>query len=318
MKNLIRKYREWSFEKRTVWITGLSLCCSTVLSCGKFAIGLFSDYDLCMIAVYTLAIALAKFEYLLAATSDKRPFRTRNRLAAAFLFLASILYVGLMFILLASERNNRQTSLLHAELLAIISFTELTFAIVGIFRTKNKGLCYQNLKIINLCVALIAMLTTQTALLDYTETKNAHFFNSYTGMGVGAIIALCAIYLFLSPKISLSGKERNAFVLHRPERNELIDFGASSCIVVLVKSRVYGSYCYRAVVTKEFVDGAIERDPSCWKQIHILWKIIFCILSEILIPVWLVGRFGFFLRSVCLPKRLERIMRTNGYERVAE
>ncbi len=47
-------------------------------------------------------------------------------------------------------------------------------------------------------------------------------------------------------------------------------------------------------------------------------KILCCILSEILIFAWLAGRFIFFVRSVNLPKRLEKIMTENGFIKAEE
>mgnify|MGYP004693161483 FL=1 len=62
MRKLIRKYKEMSFEQKTLWKTITGLCFSTVLSCGKLVIGLFTDYNLISIAVYTFGILIAKLE----------------------------------------------------------------------------------------------------------------------------------------------------------------------------------------------------------------------------------------------------------------
>lgn len=316
MNDLIRKYRNMSFEQKTVFNTVIGLCLSTALACGKFIVGLFTDYDLCGIAIYTFALLLSKLECVLGVKSDKRSFRTRNILVAIFLFVSSALYTGFMLRMLFVERKTKQYGFLYVVLLAFISFVELGFAIAGILRTKNKGHYYRNIKIINFAMALIAILTTQTTILDYCATADADVFNSYTGIGVGLFIAVCAIYILIAPKISLIDRERNVFVLKDAEKNNLIDLNSAAFELTLSKSRVYGSYVYRAKINCGRADGNIERGNSLWKRMHILVKILCCILSEILIFIWLFGRFIFFLRTINLPKRLEKIMVQNGFVKV--
>ena len=56
MKNLFISYKKLSYEQRVILITSLGLCFSTLLTCGKFIVGLFFNYNLCIIAIYTLAL----------------------------------------------------------------------------------------------------------------------------------------------------------------------------------------------------------------------------------------------------------------------
>ena len=96
MRKLIRKYRESSFEQKTLYKTIVGLCFSTVLACGKLVIGLFTDYNLISIAVYTFGILIAKSECVLGIKTNKRTFQQRNILIAVFLFIASVFYIGFM------------------------------------------------------------------------------------------------------------------------------------------------------------------------------------------------------------------------------
>ena len=89
MRNFIRKYRELSFEQKTIYTTIIGLCFSAILASGKLVIGLFTDYDLCSIAVYTFAILFSKLECVLGVKSTKRTFKQRNILIAVFLFISS-------------------------------------------------------------------------------------------------------------------------------------------------------------------------------------------------------------------------------------
>ncbi len=315
MRKLVRRYREMSFEQKTVLKTVLGLCFSAVLASGKLIIGLFTDYNLCIIAVYTFAILLSKLECVLGLKSNKLPFKKRNLLIAVFLFVASVLYIGFMSRLFFIERKTKAYSLIYVEMLAFISFVELGFAIAGILRTKNRGHFYRDIKLINFCIAVIAILTTQMTILDFATTEYTDVYNAFTGIGVGGFIAICAVYILIAPEISVIDREHNVFVLKDKFKNNLINMENATADILLCRSYVYGSYIYHADIKGGQIDGHIKRDKSLWKRMHVLLKILCCILSEILIFVWLAGRFIFFLRSVNIPKRLERKMKLNGFDK---
>lgn len=112
--------------------------------------------------------------------------------------------------------------MIYVLLLAFISFVELGFAIAGLIRTKNKGHYYRNIKIINFCVALIAILTTQMSILNIqSETNTVNIANAYSGIGVGCFIALCGVYILFAPKISVINREHNVFVLENREKKQI-------------------------------------------------------------------------------------------------
>lgn len=319
MRNLIRKYREMPFEQKTILKTIIGLCFSAVLACGKLVIGLFTDYNMISIAVYTIGILFAKFECVLGVKTNKRTFKQRNIMTAVFLFVSSVFYIGFMCRMFFIERHIKSQSMVYVLLLVFISFVELGFAIAGLIRTKNKGHYYRNIKIINFCVALIAILTTQMSILNMnSETGIVNIANAYSGIGVGIFIALCAIYILFAPKTSVIDREHNIFKLENATKNKLIDLNGETVEVLLSWSTVYGSYVYRATVKDGIIDGHIERNKSLWKSMHLFWKIICCILSEILLFVWLIGRLFFFFRSINLPKRLEIKMSNNGFVKIGE
>lgn len=319
MRNLIRKYREMPFEQKTILKTIIGLCFSAVLACGKLVLGLFTDYNMISIAVYTFGILFAKFECVLGVKTNKRTFKQRNIMTAVFLFVSSVFYIGFMCRMFFIERHIKSQSMVYVLLLAFISFVELGFAITGLIRTKNKGHYYRNIKIINFCVALIAILTTQMSILNMnSETSIVNIANAYSGIGVGIFIALCAIYILFAPKTSVIDREHNIFRLENETKNKLIDLNDKTVELLLSWSTVYGSYVYRATVKDGIIDGHIERNKSLWKRMHLFWKIICCILSEILLFVWLIGRLLFFFRSINLPKRLESKMNNNGFVKIGE
>lgn len=317
MGKLIRKYRVLSFEQKTISKTVIGLYLSAVLACGKLMIGLFTDYNLISIAVYTFGLLLAKFECVLGVKTNTLPFKQRNLLTAVFLFLSSVFYIGFMSRMFFIERRIKNNGMVYVLLLALISFCELGFAIAGLFHVKNKGHYYRNIKIINFCIALIAILTTQMSILNMqSETGVVSIANAYSGIGIGIFIVLCAVYILLAPKTSIIDREHNQFVLKESDKNFLIDMQGKSVELLLCRSVVYGDFLFQATIENNTVDGNIVRGRSLWKRMHIALKIMCCILSEILIFVWLIGRGILFLRSIDLPRRLNCIMQQNGFETV--
>ncbi len=316
MKNFFRKYKQIPFEKKIVINTIIGLCLSTVLALGKFVLGLFSDYTLCGIAVYTFAMVLAKTECVLGVKSKKRTFKTRNLLIALFLFFSSLLYIGFSCRTFFYERKIKEYGFFYTVTVAFISFVEFGFALAGILRLGEREHFFRDIKIINFCIAIIAILTTQITILDFQQAVGADIYNAYTGIGVGVFIGICAVYIYFAPRISVIDRGHNVFSLEDMNKNEIVDMNAPTVRIMVSKSKVYGSYVYSAQVRGNIVEGDIVRGSSVWKNMNIFLKILCCILSEILIFVWLAGRLTFFLRSINIPRRLERKMEKNGFTKV--
>lgn len=314
---IFQKYRSISYERKIIAYTVIGICFSSLLACGKLIIGLFTDYNLCGVAVYTFAFVLAKLECVLGMKTRERTHKNRNLYVAMFLLLSSLVYIAYNARMFFISREAKKYSLGYVGIIAFISFAELGFAISGLLRTKNRRHYYRTIKIINFGIALTAIYTTQITILDYTAT-GADDINAFTGIGVGAFIALCSAYILAAPCLSVAGREHNVFVSTDSSANKIIDMPCGKCEIVLCKSFIYGDYIYRAKIVDGKIDGYIERAPSLWKRMPLIFKIICCILSEILIFVWLIGRAILFFRSAMLPQRLEKIMKGNGLERFGE
>jgi len=311
--NYIQRYRALSFEQKMIVKTVIGLIGSAVLASGKLLIGIFYDYNLCGIAVYTIAILLSKLECLLGIRRDRKPSKRRNALIALFLFVSSLVYIVYMSRRFFYVRDRRQYEIEYVLALAFISFAEFGFAIAGLIRTKRRGQMYRNIKIINFGIALIAILTTQITILDFQMTDGTDLYNAYTSIAVGSVIALSAVYILFAPKICVNGREHNVFLLQSAKDNHLIDMGGAEEEIMLAKSTVYGSYVYRAQIQGEIIDGYIVQEQSLWKRLNPFLKVICCIMSEILLFIWLFGRAIFFFRTLDLPRRLEKRMIVNGF-----
>lgn len=206
MMKLVRKYKELSPEQKIVIKTIISVSFSAILACGKLIVGLFTDYNLISIAVYTFGILFAKGECVLGIESNRLTFRQRSILIALFLMISSAIFIGSMCRMFFIERQIKDNGLSYVLLIAFISFTELGFAITGLVRLKGRGGHYRNIRIINFCVALIAILTTQMNILSrHSATGVVHIANAYSGICIGAFIILCAAYILFVPQKAEKG-----------------------------------------------------------------------------------------------------------------
>lgn len=317
MKKLLQKYKEMTFEERTVFFTGVTLCVSAAATVGKFVLGLFTDYILCVAALFNALLLFAKLECLLGIKNDKVSFEKRNLTISVLLFIAGLVYVvymgGRLFRSVDGERYTGVQSILTA----FVGFVEMGLAILGLIQTKRKGHLYRDIKIINFASAMTAIMTAQIALLSaYSQYSDAP--NAYMGIGVGVITALLAVYVYFAPQISIIDREYNAFRLLDEEKNGLVDMSADETVIPLCESKIYGDYIYRAKVNGENVSGKIEKGEGFFNALPIFWKIILIILSEILIFVWLIGYVVFFCKTVNLPKQLEEKMIENGFEKILQ
>ncbi|MCM1404475.1 MAG: hypothetical protein NC133_03185 [Prevotella sp.] len=300
--------------ERKLWITNIGLVLSTISASGKFMFGMLFDRNLCVIAIYTLVLLLAKFECVLGLKSSKRTLPRQNRLIATLLCCASLVYIGCMVKMLLSPASTKTYDLFATCMIAFIAFVEFGCALAGIISKKYQGYyLYRNLKIINFIMALMAILTTQMVILDFTLTQNVTAYNASTGIGIGVVTVFCAIYILVAPRIGVVGHEHQAFYLCVPTQNHLVDTHATTLNLTLCRSWLHGNYVYRAHVHGDTVRGNIVRTPTLWQRIPIVGKIVCCILSEILIFVWLLGRLLFFFRTATVPKRLAKLMSRNGF-----
>ena len=142
------------------------------------------------------------------------------------------------------------------------------------------------------------------SLLDFTETKNTDIYNAFSGIAVGLFIALSALYVFFAPKISLVGRESNVFVGEGTQTVATDGQGNVTNFACFQQS--VRLYVYVAKLDGKTLSGEIRQEASLWKKMHVALKILCCVLSEILIFVWLAGYLVFFLRCINLPAQLER------------
>lgn len=309
---IIDKIKSLSYEEALIYSTAVTMCGGALFALGKIVMGIIFDPILIAAGAFSVMLAVARLTCILGAKKNKE-FRKRNTFTAVFLFLGGLLYALYMSFSLYLEVTEKEYSMNMALGTAMLAFGELGFAIYGLAKTKEKAHDYRNIQIINLASALISMMTAQIALLVFTKAEGVSVYNSYSGIFVGAVTMLMAIYVYFAPQLSTIDREHNAFKLTDKSLNRLVDMTVANAEILLCKSVIYGSYSYKFSVSGAELDGRIERTEGFWSKLPLLIKILFIILSEILVFVWLIGYVFYFVRSVDMPGKLKRTMGKNGF-----
>lgn len=301
-------------QQRLLFNTQCGLYISALLVLSRFVLGVMGNLQLIGTAFYTSAILLAKRQCVLGL-KKRGDFPQRNKKMFVFLFLSSLLYLTFVICTFFYGRTTENSSFVQAVLTAFISFTELILALLSLFRLTDDHYCF-NIKVMNVCIAFIAIRSTQIALLDYNATPNTEFPNMMFGIAVGIAVMICSVALLLRPRYSVMGREYNQF----KASDQLDDKygGTMPMEVTIVKSKVYGSYVYKAQLTEGIVSGNIVRLPSVWSRLHVAIKVLCIVLSEILVFVWLAGRLVYMFRTVNLNDKLADLMYNIGFEKIAD
>lgn len=83
---------------------------------------------------------------------------------------------------------------------------------------------------------MTALLTAQIELTSLKSTYDT--YNAYTGIGIGVITIILAIYIFFSLKISYVQKEHQVFKAKEDIYNK------NHFYFIIVKSKIYPNYVY--------------------------------------------------------------------------
>ncbi len=314
---VIKKIFGVPYEKRLIVSSSVTLVISLLIAVGKILIGAFSDVTMCAVGVFNVLLMSAKSNCILGAIKNDGKFKRHNTFTAVFLFLSGAVYLTYMAVVLSLSLPDKRYDMWQAVTIAAIAFTELGVAIYGLIKTRRRGHYYRNIKIISLVSALVALMTAQTAILSFTSTVNYTVPNCASGIALGGVTMLLAVFVYFAPQCSIIDREHNVFTLVNPMDNGLVDMCGNTAEVSLCKSFVYGGYVYKAMISGNTVDGHITREKSCWNRLPLAVKILCVILSEILVFGWVIGYVVFFVRSVDIPSGLEKSMKKNGFEKIA-
>jgi len=312
MAKLISKYRNLSFEKKTMLMTLISIYINGILAVGKFLLAFFSSPFLIAASIVNVLVMFSKIEcYFGEKYPEKKTFEYRNNLIGLFLMCAGLEYSIYMGRMIFTDTELMQYDMLMGIAIATVSFIEMGLAIAGCFRAYGKGHYYRNAKLINLCSALTAIALTEVALTSFASETDTRIIDGIMGMCVGIIIALIAGYIFIAPRVSIVDREHNVYKVIDNSR-----VCEDKINIVLTNSKFYGNYSYVANVKDGIVDGHIVKGKSPLFEWNIWWKIAIILFSEILIFPYAGGALVFHFKNANLIDKLDGIMKEKGYKKI--
>lgn len=310
MIKLIKKYKELSFEEKTLFAALFSVFTNILLATGKILLSINYGVFFLVAGILNLLIMLAKLQcYIGVRKPHKLKFIYRNSLVALFVFLAGMQYAIYMARMVFTDVKLIDYGGFLAVAIATVSFIEMGIAIKGLFSSIGTGHYYRNIKLINLCSALTAIVLTSVALTSFASQIDTRIINGLFGMGVGLIIVLVSIYMFFAPKISIVDREHNVYRKIDGDKAQDIE-------IILTKSKFYSNFTYKGRANGNVVDGHIIKGESPIKKWNIYVIILVILLSEILIFPYAGGALWFHLSNYKLIANLDEEMKKLGYEKI--
>lgn len=307
--SIIAKYRQMSFEERTICTSKLSLILNVLLAIAKTLLSIFLHNGFFFLAAcVNFLFFLSKLECILGIENKGLPYKKKNLLISIFLFTAGIAYMLYMLRLLIIDEAPYQYHMYLGITIALVSFIELGLAIKGIFNSYGKTRYYRNIKLINLCTSITALVLTEIALTSFAGDSSATEISSIMGLIAGVLIVIIALGIALVSKYSIE-ERKNVSYSGNYDSNEIE--------VRLTNSKIFGNYIFIAKKNDTVFDGTIIKEKSPIFKCNLYIKIICCIFSEILIFVYAIWYIVFYINSILRFNKLDDIMSNYKLKRIS-
>lgn len=314
MKKFIIKYKNYSFEEKTLFSAKFSILFNASLAIGKIVLGLFHSIFFLVAGIINVLMMMSKLEcYLGVKYHHLKTFKYRNIATGIFLILAGIQYAIYMGRLIYSNVETMKYGGFLAVSIATVSFIEMGIAIYGCFKAYGKGHYYRNFKIINLSSAITAIVLTEVALMSFASDMDSRLINGIFGLVAGIIIVLLGTFVIIAPKISIVDRVHNIYKIINNQYDLKDEFR-----ITLTHSNIYGNYYYDATINNNIIDGYIKKTKSPIVKWNIYIKILIIVLSEILIFPYAVGALIYHFKNISLIKKLDENMIHLGCEKISE
>lgn len=317
MKNIIKnKAKRNIFRKYIRQIPYLSLLINFLIALFNMISGLFFNYSILIIGVFSLLISFSKLVSLYSINKNKANDSKYNLLTAILIFISSLIYIIYMSLLLNNLNIKVKYTLFYSIFLALIAFTQLILTIRSFFTINVDTLARRNLLLIYFVCALTSLLTTQIALLSVNTSPSIdiNFYNGISGISIGIFTLIISLFIIFSKKYSLIVNNNFTFKLIDSSKNKKLDLTNKEDSFILIKSKIYGTYIYSYICIDDSINGKITKIKPSIKNVNIFIKVILIILSELLIFVYLVGYIIFLIFLIFLKDKLIKIMKDNGFK----
>lgn len=312
MNRLFSKYKKLASKNIFIFTLVFSLIINILLAVGKALLSFEFGVFFLVSALVNLFVFLAKLQCFLGFKDKKNNFELRNLLIAIFMFVVGIEYIFYMTRLVFTDAKVSIYNPHIAVIIAAISFIEIGLAIRGIVISSGKGFYFRNIKLINLCSALTAIVLTEIALTSFASQKDVRQINGIVGMVVGVIIILISLYIYFYPNFSIEDKRDNNYICINTDSK----IEQEEIRIMLTDSKVYANYEYIGRVEENLIKGRIIKQKSPIIKWNIYVKILVILLSEILVfPYAFIGLIKHFKR-IELIDVLNNKMNELGYKKI--
>lgn len=203
------------YMKDAAFKTKISLLLSLVLNAGyavlKFVTGIFdgSAWLITLAAYYVLLMImrLLLLRHLGRSTSDMKSEWKRCRACGIVLIFMNIILIGIVVLVLRRNEGVEYAGyLIYA--MALYDFYTMTMAVINLIKSrKHNSPVLTAAKAINVAVALITMLSLETAMLTQfggdSDPAFRHDMIAYTGGGICIIVIIMAVFMIAKATQSL-------------------------------------------------------------------------------------------------------------------
>lgn len=160
----------------------------------KILFGIFTlSFLYSLSGIDTIFVAIAKHIYLKNIGKDSKKV---SLFISTFIVLIGIAYLLLAISLFFIENQIKEYSIIIAIAIAFFSFLDLGIAIRQFIKTSKKNSIALNFRVLNLSLALFAIVNTQNAIFIAKGTPN-NIADGTFGVIAGSLTVLAGIFLFI-------------------------------------------------------------------------------------------------------------------------
>ena len=312
-----KRIERTSYEKRVLYLALYSVFINGIMAAFKFLLAYMFRNDgggfflvSGLVNIFILSAKLVCF----SGSKNPKQFKAYNFLVGAFVIAAGVLYTVYMARLLFFETMHIAFPMWLSLTWASIAFTELVLGVNGLFTVRGKGHMYRDIKLINLGVSLYAIVLTQIMVTSASvDTAYANLYDGVFGIVMGVMNIALGIFIWIAPRISLVDKTHNEYVLIK----EMYPFEDPYINIVLAATPIYGKVTYIAINENNKISGDIVREYRHVTDLKWYLLIPIVIFYVILIIPYLLGAVVYYFYSAGSVTRLDKQMKKNGYQKVA-
>lgn len=199
MWNLIKKFRSIPEEKKIIVYGKLAFFKNLFYFLFKILVGVyFRSWFLIAIAIYSLFIGYVKNNCSSGLRKNKENIKDIHAYirGGVVLAISSVFYI-VYSVFSIYYPSNFEYNMIIAIAIAAFATYSIAISIVGVCKTRGKTMLIKEYKLTNFATAFNNLVLAQIALLSFTATENAAFYNGLIGICVGVIILGIGLYLMI-------------------------------------------------------------------------------------------------------------------------